>query len=79
MRSNTPKAALVLLNDPTFVEAARKLAELALISGGDSEDARIDVLWRRATSRAPDAEERALTASLLHRRREDDPPSDGLH
>ena len=71
MRSNTPKAALVLLNDPTFVEAARKLAELALISGGDSEDARIDVLWRRATSRAPDAEERALTAQLLHRRREE--------
>ena len=71
MRSNTPKAALVLLNDPTFVEAARKLAELALTSGGASDDSRIDVLWRRATSRAPDAEERALTASLLKRRREE--------
>jgi len=67
-RSNTPKAALVLLNDPTFVEAARALAERALTEAGD-DAARIDALWRRAVSRKPDAEERKLTADLLARRR----------
>ncbi|MFM1904964.1 MAG: hypothetical protein RLZZ440_2864, partial [Planctomycetota bacterium] len=67
-RSNTPKAALVLLNDPTFVEAARKLAERVL---KDSEDdaARIDALWRITLSRRPDSQERELVADLLARRR----------
>lgn len=50
MRSNTPKAALVLLNDPTFVEAARKLAERVLTEA-DTDDARLTVLWRQAVSR----------------------------
>lgn len=68
MRSNTPKAALVLLNDPTFVEAARKLAELAMRSAGD-DDARIAFLWKRTLSRVPDSEELALVRGLLGRER----------
>jgi mono/diheme cytochrome c family protein len=68
MKSNTPKAALVLLNDPTFVEAARKLAEIALHSAGD-DNARIALLWKRAVSRVPDTEELALVRSLLDRER----------
>jgi hypothetical protein len=71
MRSNTPKAALVLLNDPTFVEAARKLAERAVASGGTTDDERIGFLWNRALSRMPDAEETALVKGLLARRREE--------
>jgi mono/diheme cytochrome c family protein len=71
MRSNTPKAALVLLNDPTFVEAARKLAERALFAAGGDDDARIEFLWRQALSRAPDSTERALVQGLLDRRRAD--------
>jgi mono/diheme cytochrome c family protein len=71
MRSNTPKAALVLLNDPTFVEAARKLAERALVEVGGGDDARIEFLWRQALSRAPDSTERALVQGLLDRRRAD--------
>jgi len=68
MRSNTPKAALVLLNDPTFVEAARTLAERAVKEGGD-DPARIEALWRHAVSRRPDPEEQKLVAGLLVRRR----------
>ena len=71
MRSNTPKAALVLLNDPTFVEAARALATRALREGGPSDAERITFLWRQAVSRWPDAAERDLVASLLARRRDE--------
>ena len=70
-RSNTPKAALVLLNDPTFVEAARKLAELAVTSGGTTDDERIAFLWRRTLSRPPAADELSLVKGLLIRRREE--------
>jgi len=71
MRSNTPKAALVLLNDPTFVEAARKLAERAIQDGGDSDDDRLAFLWKRTLSRGPDATELLLAKGLLDRRRAD--------
>jgi mono/diheme cytochrome c family protein len=73
MRSNTPKAALVLLNDPTFVEAARGLAQRVLKENGDEEKtddaARIDALWRHTLSRRPDSVEREIVTGLLARRR----------
>ena len=69
MRSNTPRAALVLLNDPTFVEAARTLAERAITTGGPTDDSRIECLWRQTVSREPDAHERSLVKGLLARRR----------
>jgi hypothetical protein len=64
-RSNTPLAALVLLNDPTFVEAARVLAERVLDGGGDTFDARLDFIFRRALARTADEAERALLNELL--------------
>ncbi|MCX7415358.1 MAG: DUF1553 domain-containing protein, partial [Planctomycetia bacterium] len=69
MRSNTPRAALVLLNDPTFVEAARMLAERAITTGGPTDDSRIECLWRQTVSREPDPHERSLVKGLLARRR----------
>lgn len=63
--SNTPLAALALLNDPTFVEAARALAELALQQGGLDTDARLNWVFRQALNRVPDPEEREQLSRLL--------------
>ncbi len=50
-RTNTPLQALVTLNDPQFVEAARNLAQNALLRGGDSNDGRLDYLAERLLCR----------------------------
>ena len=55
-RSNTPLQALVLLNDPTYVEAARVLAERAARLGGVGPDAQIRWAYQQTLSRPPDAE-----------------------
>ncbi len=68
-RSNLPQQALVLLNDPTYVEAARGLAARILAEGGATDAARFDWAWQRALQRAPQAGElRAVTALLADHR-----------
>lgn len=52
-RSNTPLQALVLLNDPSFVEAARVLGARILTDGGSTIEERMHWLFRRALARAP--------------------------
>ncbi len=69
-RSNTPLQALVLLNDPIYVEAARALAERALREGGSSE-LRIDWVYRNVLSRKPRPEEMAVVLGLLDKHRAD--------
>lgn len=56
-RSNTPLQALVLLNDPTYVEAARVLAQRLLTEAGDNDQQRIDWLFRQVLSRSATATE----------------------
>ena len=68
--SNTPLQALTLLNDPTYVEAARGLAKLILNSGETDTGRRLDFAFRRAFSRNAEAEEREVLAQLLKSRRE---------
>ncbi|MEX2581363.1 MAG: PSD1 and planctomycete cytochrome C domain-containing protein [Verrucomicrobiales bacterium] len=68
-RSNTPNAALVLLNDPTFVEAARVFAARLLEDGEESAPARLDKAFRLALSRLPDDEERQALENLLAKTR----------
>ncbi len=63
--SNTPQAALALLNDPTYVEAARGLALRIVREGGASDADRIAWAWRQATSRRPNDRELALLVELL--------------
>jgi len=52
-RTNTPLQALLLLNEPQFVEASRALAERTLREAGPSTDDRLSYMFRLATSRPP--------------------------
>lgn len=52
-RTNTPLQALVTLNDPTFVEAARVLAQRILTHGPRDRDARLAFAFQSATCRPP--------------------------
>jgi hypothetical protein len=64
-RSNVPQQALVLLNDPTYVEAARVFAARIVGEGGVDEAARLRWAWGRALQRAPRADEVATVTALL--------------
>ncbi|WP_197531744.1 PSD1 and planctomycete cytochrome C domain-containing protein [Posidoniimonas corsicana] len=63
-RSNTPLATLTLLNDPTFVEAARVMAA-EVVAAHATPDARVDEIFRRAVSRPADDLERQAVLSLV--------------
>jgi hypothetical protein len=65
-RTNTPLQALVTLNDPQFIEAARALAQRALTSGGSSPDARLTFLAERLISRPLRPEERQVVQASLN-------------
>jgi hypothetical protein len=54
--TNTPLQALILLNDPTYIEAARTLATNALLATPDTNK-RIAFAFRTATGREPNAKE----------------------
>ncbi|WP_231956613.1 DUF1553 domain-containing protein [Posidoniimonas polymericola] len=63
--TNTPLQALALLNDPTYVEAARKLAERMILEGGQNPRDRVSYGFRLVTSRRPsELEVTQLCASL---------------
>ncbi|HVK12812.1 MAG TPA: PSD1 and planctomycete cytochrome C domain-containing protein [Gemmataceae bacterium] len=68
-RTNTPLQALVLMNDPTYVEAARKLAERMMKEGGDTPDARIAFAFKLATARPPKPAETAVLKRVFEAQR----------
>jgi len=63
--SNTPLAALTLLNDPTFVEAARAFAARILNADRPTDEDRLTFAFRLAVSRPPDSFERRVLLKLL--------------
>jgi hypothetical protein len=66
-RSNIPQQALVLLNDPTYVEAARVFAGRILKEGGTEAETRLRWAWREALSRSPTSEELRSLEALLEK------------
>jgi hypothetical protein len=66
-RTNTPLQALVLMNDPTYVEASRKLAERMMCEGGPTPGGRIAFAFRATTARHPTDDETRQLNSLFDR------------
>jgi hypothetical protein len=66
-RSNIPQQALVLLNDPVYVEAARAFAERIVKEGGAAPADRFTWAYRRALSRRPAPQELKVLAELQAR------------
>jgi len=67
--TNTPLQSLVLLNDPQFVEAARRLAEHALGQSPADTAARNRLAFRAFIGRAPDATEAGILGRIFAEQR----------
>src|SRR5262249_38509447 len=67
-RSSTPLQALAVLNDETYVEASRVLAQRMLRDGGEKLSDRIAFGFRLATDRSPSAAEVSVLSAGLERR-----------
>ncbi len=63
-RTNTPLQALVLLNDPQFVEASKALAYRLTREGGDSLAKQIETGFKLVLSRAPEPDEQRIMEEL---------------
>ncbi len=69
-RSNTPLQALVLLNEPQFMECARALATRTLREGGAEDESKLVYAHRLCTSRTPTTDEIEVLQKLLDQQRE---------
>lgn len=65
-RSNTPLQSLVLLNDPTYVEAARALATRAMERESPGFESKLRWIMQQALMRSPRPDEFVLLKSLYH-------------
>jgi mono/diheme cytochrome c family protein len=64
-RTNTPLQALVLMNDPIYVEAARVLAQRVLKEAGPDPEARMVHAFRLCVARPPTDREKTVLLTLL--------------
>lgn len=67
--TNTPLQALVMLNDPQFVEAARKLGERIMKEGGATDDTRAKWAYRHVIGTEPTSEQLPLLLELITQQR----------
>ena len=69
-KSNTPQQALTLLNDPTYIEAARAFAVRILKEGGSDMPSRLKWAYHQVLSREPHADEITLLEGVLQKQAE---------
>ena len=79
-RTNTPLQALNLMNDVTFLEAARKLAERLTREGGTTTQSRITHAYQLVLGRTPNAKELTMLEAAFNRsaRRYNASPADAI-
>ena len=65
-RTNTPLQALNLMNDVTYVEAARTLAERMMTEGGATPEERVAFAYRLATAHRPRPETQVVLIAGFH-------------
>jgi hypothetical protein len=70
-RTNTPLQALNLMNDPTYVEAARLLAQRMIAEGGASPDEQLTLGFQRVLCRRPHPQELKLLSAAYARAHRD--------
>ncbi len=70
-KTSTPLQALILLNDPQFVEASRILSEKIMKEGGDNIQSKIKYGFRALTSQEPTEKELALLQKLYQQELEE--------
>ena len=69
-RTNTPLQALVLLNDPIYVEAARVLGQRIMKEGGPTVQEKLKFAFKLCTAREPRPEELQVLAKIYERQLE---------
>ena len=67
-RTDTPLQALALLNDVTFIEASRALAQHMLAEGGSTPETRLAYAFRRTLGRMPTVAETQILAVGIQKR-----------
>ena len=70
-RTNTPLQALALMNEVTYVEAARALGQRMMKEGGDSVESRLKTGFRLVTARTPDPETLEVLKTGFERRKKE--------
>jgi hypothetical protein len=65
--TNTPLQALTLMNDPIYLEAARKLAERSFEQQGVNSPSRLSFMFRLATGRLPTTAEQSIMPTTYDR------------
>jgi hypothetical protein len=69
-RTNTPLQALILMNDPTYLEASRKLAERIFTEAGPDMTKRLEFAFRLVTGRKPSERETDVLRGVLAKQHE---------
>jgi len=67
-RTDTPLQALVLMNDVTYLEAARALAQRVLKEAGPTPASRLDLAFRLVLARNPTPQETQILTTTIRRR-----------